>query len=313
MIETTDTFATPLPEVSVLIVGFNSRSYIERCISGALMAGAGPAFEFLFIDCSNDGSEALVREKFPTIRVLPYQGNLGFGRANNLLATHARACRILLLNPDTFARRDELTALLNLAVHAPLASGWGGLTVLPSGTIDGGCLQPMLGLLPLCLALVGLSWIRPGAANPRLPQPQEVPVLSGAFMMVRTTMWQQIGGFDERFFLYAEEVDLCKRIADSNGSLVLDPRIQLLHDSGSGNRISASRMLNQARGNATFYDKHYGPTRSALCKAFLWLHGVSRELYGRVRGKTDYVDAYGAIVRQRASWWDGWPKRTDAC
>ena len=143
-----------LPEVSVLVVGYKSLDYIGRCLRGAMASARGADFEFLFIDCSNDGSEAFVREQFPKVRVLPYQGNLGFARGNNVLAAASRGHRLLLLNPDAFAQEDELSALLTLAkLHAD-ASAWGAVTVLPSGEIDGGSIQPMLGMTPLLLALV---------------------------------------------------------------------------------------------------------------------------------------------------------------
>ncbi len=296
-----------LPEVSVLVVGYKSLDYIGRCLRGAMASARGADFEFLFIDCSNDGSEAFVREQFPKVRVLPYQGNLGFARGNNVLAAASRGHRLLLLNPDAFAQGDELSALLTLAkLHAD-ASAWGAVTVLPSGEIDGGSIQPMLGMTPLLLALVGLARLRPGAADPMRLKPQSVPVLSGAFMMVDAQVWRALDGFDQRFFMYAEEVDLCKRIADAGGTLVVDPRIRMLHDTGSGARRTPSRMLNRARGNATFYDKHYGPVHSTLCKTLLWLHAATRELYGRVRGREEYVASYSAVMRQRSEWWNGWP------
>ncbi len=109
-VEISDNLVVPAPpEVSVLVVGYKSLCYIERCLRGAITSAQGHHFEFLFIDCSDDGSETLVRKQFPQVRVLPYQGNLGFGRGNNVLAAVAYGKRMLLLNPDAFARRDELS------------------------------------------------------------------------------------------------------------------------------------------------------------------------------------------------------------
>ncbi len=306
-VEIIDNLVVPAPpEVSVLVVGYKSLGYIERCLRGAITSAQGHHFEFLFIDCSDDGSEALVRKQFPQVRVLPYQGNLGFGRGNNVLAAVAYGKRMLLLNPDVFARRDELSALLSLShLHAD-AVAWGAITVSPQGRIDGSSIPPMLGAVSLSLMLIGLARYRPGAIHPSHLRPQYAQVLSGAFMMVDAHVWRSLGGFDERFFMYAEEVDLCKRIADAGGTLVIDPRIQMLHDSGSGVQRTPSRMLNRARGDATFYNKHYGPLHSVLCKTLLWLYAASRELYGRVSGRADYAASFGAVVRQPSVWWSGW-------
>ncbi|MFM7260865.1 MAG: glycosyltransferase family 2 protein [bacterium] len=296
------------PEASILIVGYRSKPYIERCLEGALRASEGESVEILFIDCSEDGSEALVRERFPSVRVLGYRGNLGFARGNNVLAQEARGRKLLLLNPDAFAERDEIAALLRLSRARPEAHAWAGITILPDGSIDGGSIQPMLGAIPLLLAMFGLASLRPGAADPKRREPQRVPVLTGAFMLVDAAVWNRLHGFDERFFMYAEEVDLCRRIAEAGGVLVCDPSIRMLHDTGSGERRTPARMLNRARGNATFYRKHFGPCRATLCKLLLLSHAFSRAAWGSLARRRAHAESFGAIVRQRRDWWDGWPE-----
>ena len=296
------------PTASVLIVCYKSRAYIERCIEGALRSAADEAIEILLIDCSNDGTEQFVRERFPQVRVLPFQGNLGFARGNNELARHARGEFIILMNPDAFARTDEIAALLRLARTSPHASAWAGVTYLPDGSVDGGSVQPMLGALPLLLALVGLARVRPGAANPRGDQPTSVPVLTGAFMMVRASVWHRLAGFDERFFMYAEEVDLCKRIANDGGVLLCDPRIQMLHDTGSGERRTATRFLNRARGDATFFEKHYGALWCFLCRSALFAHAWTRLIGGAILRRHDLTRSHGAVALSPRAWWSGWPR-----
>jgi GT2 family glycosyltransferase len=157
------------------------------------------------------------------------------------------------------------------------------------------------------LALVGLARLRPGAAKLNVSRPQSVPVLTGAFMMIRTSTWRRLGGFDEQFFMYAEEVDLCKRIADGGGGLLCDPRIRMLHDTGSGERRTPTRFLNRARGNATFYRKHFGPFWATACSALLYAHALSRATWGRLAGKRAHADSFGALVRHPSDWWHGWP------
>jgi N-acetylglucosaminyl-diphospho-decaprenol L-rhamnosyltransferase len=310
----THTPSTPadMPEASILVVGYRSKPYIERCIAGAIRASEGESVEILFLDCSDDGSEALVRERFPTVRILPYQGNLGFARGNNVLAREARGRSVILLNPDAFAERNEISALMRLSREHPDAEAWAGITVLPDGSIDGGSIQPMLGALPLALALVGLARLRPGAAKLNVSRPQSVPVLTGAFMMVRAATWHRLGGFDERFFMYAEEVDLCKRIADGGGTLLCDPRIRMLHDTGSGDRRAASRLLNLSRGNATFYTKHYGPFWAHVCRILLLTHALTRFAFGVLSGSRGHRDGFGAVMWKRRDWWHGWPPRDPA-
>lgn len=295
------------PELSVLVVGYKSKSYIARCIEGAIAASRDRDVEFLFIDCSDDGSAALLAERFPSVRVLPFQGNLGFARGNNVLATHARGNKLLLLNPDVFCESDEISAVLRFADQYPAAGAWGTVTVLPNGEVDGGCTQTMLGPLSIFFVLVGLGRVRLGALRPQKQHAQRVPVLTGAFMLVRTELWRTLGGLDERFFMYAEEVDLCRRIADHGFEIWADPRIRVLHDTGSGARKSGHRLVQLCTGNATFFDKHLGPLGSWIAKSLMWVNALTRAGYGWARRKPDYVEGYGAVLARRREWWKGWP------
>ena len=299
------------PEASILIVGYRSKAYIARCISGAINASQRSQVEILFLDCSDDGSVDLVREQFPMVRTFPHQGNLGFARGNNFLANEARGRKILLLNPDAFCEGTEIDALLEFSRSKPDGGAWGAVTVLPSGRIDPGSTQPMLGPVSLFMTLIGLARFRPGRLRPDKPIPQRVAVLTGAFMLVRADVWRALGGFDIRYFMYTEEVDLCRRIADYGCEIWAEPRIRLLHDTGSGSPRSAGRLVQLCRGNATFLDKHFGPVSSALCKSIMWTQGLTRALYGRCFGKQDYVDGFGAVVRRRSEWWNGWPEPAD--
>lgn len=294
-------------EASILVVAYKSRGYIERCLAGAIASLRGERVEILFVDCSDDGSEAFVRGRFPEVRILPHCGNLGFARGNNELAKLARGEKILLLNPDVFAESDEIARLLAFSRERADASAWAGVTVLPDGSIDGGSVQGMLGALPAALALVGLARIRPGAADPHRAEIQRAPVLTGAFMMVRADRWRALGGFDETYFMYAEEVDLCKRLADAGGTLLVDPRIRILHDTGSGNRHAPTRLFNRARGNATFYRKHFGPLWAEFCCTLLLAHAAVKSTWARLRGRAATAEGFGAVVARRSEWWNGWP------
>ena len=300
--------------VSVLIVGYRNRGHLEACIGGALASLGGLDAEVLFIDCSNDGSSEFVRERFPSVRVLPHAGNLGFGGGNNHLAREARGEYILLLNPDTIPRSDEIARLVAFADAHPRAGACGGRCVFPSGAPDLGSHQPMLDVPGMVLAAVGLASLRSGALPLAAGAPQRVEVISGAFMLVRRALWERLGGFDELFFMYTEEVDLCRRIADAGCELWADPSIVMIHDAGSGDPDNPRKRLQLLRGNATFFRKHSGPLAATLgCTAML-VNEAARLLYARTllrllkpaRART-LGDRCAHAVRNRAEWWMGWP------
>lgn len=300
--------------VSVLIVGYRNLRHLDACIGGALRALGDADGEILFIDCSNDGSTEFVRERFPTVRVLPPAGNLGFGRGNNHLAREARGEYLVLLNPDTVPKSDEIARLVRFADAHPRAGACGGRCVFPSGDPDLGSHQPMLTVGGMLLASAGLAGIRRGALPLHATAPQQVEVISGAFMLVRRALWEQLGGFDELFFMYTEEVDLCRRIADAGFELWADPSIVMIHDAGSGDPDNPTKRLQLLRGNATFFRKHCGPVAATIGCAAMLANEAFRLAFARtllLALKPARARALGErcahAVRNRAEWWSGWP------
>jgi hypothetical protein len=303
-------------DLSVLVVGYRSTPFLEASIGGTLRAFGPNEAEVLFYDCSGDGSEDWVRLAFPSVRILPHRGNLGFGAGNNHLARHARGRFILLLNPDTVPRGDDLRRLLEFAKERPNCGIWGGRTVHPDGSPDYGSHQPMMTVGGLWLSALGMSRLRRGALPLDATVPQSVPIVSGAFLLITRNLWTQLQGFDEDYFMYAEEVDLCRRAALLGATPTADPSITLIHDERSGDPYNPQRRVLLLRGNATFLRKHRGPISCWIGRAALLtqelrraaqhsIAGVSRE---SARHQKIAAQSFHAARRIR-EWWSGWPER----
>lgn len=303
---------TTQPEVSILIVGYNTKELVADCLRGLYEHTVGVEFEVLYVDCSDDGSVQMLARDFPQVRVIENNQNLGFGRGNNLLARHAKGKRLLLLNPDTIISDNAIGELNALADSEPDAGAWGGMTVLPDGRVDPGCKQPGPGLKYLVYRMVGLRSASEAGLSKNADMPQEVPVLTGAFMMVRRDVWQQLKGFDESFFMYCEETELCLRIWQSGNRILMTPKSRITHLVGSGSSDSPTRMLAMTKGNRQMARKHFG-TLHNLCDGVLrWLYSLTRYLAGiilvpikpdkarRMRGK------HRLVVFRLQDWWSGW-------
>jgi GT2 family glycosyltransferase len=266
----------------------------------------------LFVDCSDDGSAGFVEERFPEIRVLPFQGNLGFARGNNLLASHACGEFLLLLNPDTVPAADEITRLLEFARARPQAGAWGGRCILPSGAADHGSHQPLPSIPRLTLMAVGLGRLWNDALPLDARSPQRVPVISGAFLLVRANTWKTLGGFDDRFVLYSEEVDLCRRIKDLGFELWAEPSIVLIHDAGSGDPYSPHRRTLVLKGVSTYLRKHHGPILANLGCAILAFEELLRAACSPLIALRNPDHARNLRrrcwpqVRNWRAWWTGW-------
>jgi GT2 family glycosyltransferase len=305
-----------VPTVSILIVGYRNLGHLSACIGGATKAAEGVSTEILFIDCSNDGSEHFVRENFPEVRVAAYEGNLGFGRGNNRLAREATGEYILLLNPDTVPETDEIARLVAFARSRPEAGAWGGRVVTVDGRVDPGCHQGMISSMDRAASLFGLARGIGRRMSYTDRRPQRIDVVTGAFLLMRRSLWEQLGGFDERFFMYAEEVDLCKRIADAGYPLWSDPSIVLKHDSGSGDAFNPQRRINRLTGDATFLRKHHGPAMAFIGLACSWLIEARRviqsatvERVTRPGTATARTRSSLEAIRRSKEWWNGWPTR----
>ncbi|MEL7059826.1 MAG: glycosyltransferase family 2 protein [Acidobacteriota bacterium] len=229
---TTD--SEPAIRVSILIVTHQSRdllaSTLERVHSSDGRDPRALGRELLVVDnASTDGTSAMVRSRFPDVQILEPGVNLGFGAANNLAARHARGDLLLLLNSDAWPRVgtiERLAATLDAqpdaAVACPrllYANGRPQFHWAPWTGVVGEALQKLRNRVEARRwahrPLPGLGWF------------------TAACLMVRRRAFEQVGGFDERFFLYFEDVDLCRRLADAGWRLLDAPAASAVHLKGA--------------------------------------------------------------------------------
>ncbi|WP_425548604.1 glycosyltransferase family 2 protein [Allohahella marinimesophila] len=299
------------PPISVLTVCYNSETDVVRCLASLYRYVDPELFEVVLINNSPDDTEAIVRARFPAVRVLPSQGNIGFGPANNVCAKHATGDYLLLLNPDTELQDDALSPLLKLAREYPSAAAWGGVTVLPNESVDPSCLQVAPSLLHELNILTGWSKLSSLISPPITTQLAERRVLSGAFMMVERNLWNEVEGFDESFFLYSEEVDLCARLCDRRGAVCLrSPDARLVHYVGSSSP-SSMRGVYINRGKMHFAWKRKSRAFRIVLLNILILQAASRGMLQELvrlakRKKPETPNPYFVILMQISQWKNGY-------
>lgn len=306
------------PRLSVLIVNYRSREMLADCLTGLHTHTHGVSYEVLVVDNSNDGTASMLAERFPWVRCIQNTRNLGFAAGNNLLAQHARGHYLLLLNPDTLVHGNALGDLVAFADQSPDAGAWGGLCVLPDGRPDPACFQRSPSLLrSLGVAIYfGRNWF-PG--RKRLDaHTWSVPVISGAFLMTTTAVWRELGGFDESFFMYNEEVDLCLRIARSGRRLLFTDALRITHIGGGGQRKSPQRIVQMQKGRMHLVRKHRAAPIAAIQGACTWSYHAQRYLGGVLlapvlgHGRAKRLrDAHGPAALRPWQWWWGWSSRSE--
>ncbi len=303
------------PDLSILIVCYRSLSYIGDALEGVFTHTSGCSFEVLLTDCSDDGTLEWIAKNYPKVKCIPTDQNLGFAAGNNFLAKHARGRRLLLLNPDVIVEDNAIGELFRCSKDFPDAGAWGGVTRLPSGAVDPGCRQSTPTLKRLALAAIGQEKRTIGGLVEDAAEPDEVEGLSGAFMMLDRETWNQFGGFDTEFFMYAEELDLCYRLRMSGRPLIMTPRARIIHLVGGGDAINARRATAIAKAKMHFLRKHRGNVYATAAGMLYWIASFNRGALGSVisRLKTDQraekmQGAFWPVAARPDRWWTGYPR-----
>jgi GT2 family glycosyltransferase len=273
-------------DVSIVIVSWNVKELLRECLR-SLRANAGDVrYEAIVVDNqSSDGSPELVRTDFPWAKLIEPNANLGFGRGNNLGFQHARGRWVLLLNPDTVVLERAIERLVKFGDKHQEAGAVGGKTLKEDLTLERSCVWGSPGLWPMICKSVGLQVV---FKNSRVFNPEamdwwprdterEVDVITGCFLMIRREVYEKTGGFDPRFFMYAEEVDLCWRIRKLGWKLRFTPEAQIIHLVGaSAAKAKPNRLYHLHLALLKLYRKHYGERYMKVANFLMWMFCATR-------------------------------------
>ncbi len=253
----------PHMQLSILIVNWNTREDLRRCLASILAHPPRVSYDVWVVDnASTDGSSAMVAGEFPRVHLDVAAENLGFARANNRAAARAQGRFWLLLNPDTIVHPGALDALVQYMEAQPRTAAIGPLLLNPDGSP-----QPSIERLPS----LGREWWRlfhldrlmPLSQYPRAvfgsPLARPVEVLSGACVLLRRQAVQPLGLFDEDYFVYSEEIDLCDRLRQAGWQLHWLPTARVTHRGGQSTRQVPDQMfLELYRNKVLFFRKRRG-------------------------------------------------------
>src|SRR3989344_8120495 len=233
----------PKPELSIVIVSFNTKELLRHCLLSLKKERNDINYEVMVVDnASSDGSSQMVNNKFPWVKLIKSTKNIGFGAGNNLAKHYVNGKYILFLNSDTTIPKYTLKKTVNyMNSHKQV----GALTckiILPSGEIykdtRRSFITPWTGLVHLFLRLDRIFpeskyfaryWY--GYIPDYLEH--EVDVIQGAFFLTRKKLLDELGWFDEDYFLDGEDVDLCWRIKQKGWNIVYYPKISITHFKGA--------------------------------------------------------------------------------
>lgn len=268
-------------DLSVVIVNYNVKAFLEQCLIAIERARGGLDIEVFVVDnASVDGSQSMVRKRFPQVRLIENTANVGFSRANNQALKLAQGKYVLLLNPDTLIQEDTLTVLKKFLDERPDVGGVGCKLLNPDGSFQIASRRSFPTPWVAFCRIVWLSRIFPGSRlfgqyNVTYLDPDreaEVDVLSGSLMMLRKSALDQIGYFDEDYFMYGEDIDLCYRIKKAGWKIFYTPATKAIHYKGESTKKGEFTVISTFYSTMlVFIGKHFGGRYSFLLRVLLTL------------------------------------------
>jgi len=260
-----------MPELAVVIVNRNGKDALARCLESLRESAQGKDWEVIIADnASDDGSPEAVSRNFPKFRLLRTGGNLGFAKANNMAWKQTRSPFVLFLNPDTVVHPGSLELLVEGMKRDPQAGACGPL-LLREGD------KPQVsfgGRVSFFRELLQKSLLNPYYKR-RLRskcRPREVTWVSGACLLARREAVEQAAGFDENFFLYFEDIDLCVRMAARGWKVLFLPQVRVFHEGGAATRQFAPSRLEYRKSQLRFYKRHNSRASLRLLRSYLRLN-----------------------------------------
>jgi GT2 family glycosyltransferase len=251
----------------------------------------------VFDNASADGSADAIDAAFPQVTLIRSATNVGFAKANNLAVAEAGDEWILLLNPDTEVHDGAVDRLVEFATAHPSAGIYGGRTVFPDGSLNtASCWMKITPWSLFCNAF-GLSMVfkKSSLFNPeamgawRRDTVREVDIVVGCFFLIRRSLWQRLGGFDLRYFMYGEEADLCLRAARLGFRPMITPDAEIMHIVGAASKSQADKLALLLKARATLVRDHWTQPWRPVGLGLLWAGVAFR------------AAAFGVLVRLRGS------------
>ncbi|WP_375262440.1 glycosyltransferase family 2 protein [Palleronia sp.] len=304
----------PQPDVTVIVVSYNTRALTLACLRTLHETTETPFHAIVVDNASRDGSAEAIATAFPKVELIALEGNIGFAAANNLAAERAQGGWLLLLNPDTECHAGAVDRLLAFSQAHPDAGITGGRTVFPDGSLNiASCWQRNTLWSTFCRASgLAAAFPRSDLLNPEAmggwqrDSEREVDIVVGCFLMIRRSLWDRLGGFDRRYFMYGEEADLCLRARALGYRPRITPEAQIMHMIGAAADARVGKYVQSARARATLMADHWPAWQVPLGRALLWLW-----VGGRAAGFA-FLSRIDARQRARAALWsEMWSRRSE--
>jgi N-acetylglucosaminyl-diphospho-decaprenol L-rhamnosyltransferase len=265
------------PTLSIILVCWNNKAYLDPCLKSLYDSGMKNAFDVVVVDNgSTDGSQQMLKEKYPEIKIIQNTENVGLGKASNQGIEATIGKYVLLLNNDTIVNGASFDEMVDFLDQNPRAGAVGGKLLNSDGTVQA-CYNYFSTLKEEFFVATRLGeLIRPG--YPAIMNAEEVTSvewLGSACLMLRRSALDEVGLLDEGYFIYGDEADLQYRLKKAGWHVYYLPHATTIHFGGrSMDRWKRRKMV--YRGKMIFYEKNYGQLQAFLLRLMLGILSITK-------------------------------------
>jgi GT2 family glycosyltransferase len=276
-----------IPNISVVIVSWNAKKYLEQCLESILSCSDASDAEIIVVDnASTDGSPELVKQRFADVKLIRNSSNLGFAKANNIGIGQSHGKYLFLINSDVVVYPNCFSSMANYIEAQPQIGVLGPRIIGFDGKVQRSCMGYPTLWNKFCRAIFLATLF------PRLKlfngyelshwshdEVKEVDVINGCFWAIKRQAIEEIGLLDENFFMYAEDIDWCKRFNNAGWKVVYYPKAEAVHFGGASSSNAPIRFyIEMQNANLRFWGKHYGSFSRCVYICIIFLHQSLRAL-----------------------------------
>lgn len=304
------------PDVSIIMVSYNTAEYTQRAIASVFNETHASHFEIIVVDnASTDHSVTLLKTQFPDIQLLESSDNLGFAGGVCLGVERARGEFLLLLNPDTIILDGAIDKLLQFAKQQASHGIWGGVTLNHDHSLNTQHAWTRPTFSTLLFSALGLSkafskscffnqanygcWARDSV--------REVDILSGCFFLTRRKVWDQLGGLDPQFFMYAEEADYCLRAIQQGYQPIVTPDARIIHHGGVSHTHFSGKLVKLLKGKVELINRHVSSRKRPVYKFLIYFYVLNKHILHKfLKPRSEETREWRVVFEQRNDWLKGY-------
>jgi len=307
-------------QLDIVVVSYNTRELTLEALRSVYEETTQTTFNLIVVDNnSDDGSADAIEQAFPQLTLIRSPRNLGFSGGVNLSAKYLKSDYLLLLNPDTVILDSAIDTLYAFAHKKPANGIWGGITLNDDGSLNTHNAWCKPSTLTLLFNALGLNEIfstsrifnRANYGNWLRDTEYEIDMLQGSFFLTLRSLWEQLDGLDETFFMYGEECDFCLKAIQNGYRPIVTPDARIIHHGGASEVNRSDRTVKLLKSKVELVNRHSSSWEKPLHRALILFYVFNKTMTLRLlsfissKNKTQATE-WNNILMDRKAWLKGW-------